>query len=93
MSLVLGRKNEWTETSATKSIHNRDYDSLNDILYISFASTANSYGDESIDGIVILKDIDTDEITGLTVFSPSAKAKQRRLQLDSLGFDFVDISV
>lgn len=44
-----------------------NYDSRNDILYIKFKPTDNSYGTEN-NNIVTLRDLDTDEITGYTVF-------------------------
>lgn len=45
-----------------------NYDKTYDIMYVSVGNKANSYGDEKIDGLVIMKDLDTDEITGFTVF-------------------------
>lgn len=45
-----------------------DYDCLNDVLNIKFADTSNSYGDEIQDGIVVLRDLDTEEVTGVTIF-------------------------
>ena len=45
-----------------------DYDKSNDILYCSFADKSNSYGDEDPDGIVIMRDIDSNNVTGITVF-------------------------
>ena len=47
---------------------NLDYDKKNDVLYISIGRPKPSYGEEDVPGIVILKDIITDEITGITVF-------------------------
>lgn len=43
-------------------------DEQNGVLYVKFAPTDNSYGTESPDGIVTLRDMDTDEITGFTIF-------------------------
>lgn len=45
-----------------------NYDEQNDVLYVKIASTDNSYGTESPDGIVTLRDVNTDEITGFTIF-------------------------
>ena len=49
-------------------IHNRiSYDNKFDVLYFSFEENSNSYGDEIDDNIVMMKDIDTNDITGITV--------------------------
>lgn len=44
-----------------------DYDQKFDVLYYNISNTENSYGDEIDDNIVILRDIDTDKITGVTI--------------------------
>ena len=44
-----------------------DYDSKFDVLYYNMSNTENSYGDEIDDNIVLLRDIDTDKITGITI--------------------------
>jgi len=44
-----------------------NYDNDHDVLYCRFSDTNNSYGDEFIDNIVLLKDFDTDVLTGITV--------------------------
>lgn len=44
-----------------------DYDAKYDVLYVALGDRNNSYGDDSEKGIVYLKDIDTDELTGVTV--------------------------
>ena len=43
------------------------YDSKYDVLNIKFSSTKNSYGDEEIDNIILLKDFKDDKITGITI--------------------------
>lgn len=43
-----------------------NYDDEANILYISLKDTSNSYGD-SFDNYIILRDIDTDEVTGITL--------------------------
>ena len=45
-----------------------NYDKESDTLYIVIADNSNSYGDND-NGIIIMRDIDTDEITGLTILS------------------------
>ena len=44
-----------------------DYDQKFDVLYYNISNTENSYGDEIDDNIVILRDIDTDKIIGVTI--------------------------
>lgn len=44
-----------------------DYDTKYDVLYVALGDRNNSYGDDSENGIIYLKDIDTDELTGVTV--------------------------
>ncbi len=44
-----------------------DYDQKFDVLYYNISNTENSYGDEIDDNIVLLRDIDTDKITGVTI--------------------------
>ena len=45
-----------------------NYDSKNDILYLTFGNKNNSIGDEIMDGYVVMRDILTNEITGATIF-------------------------
>lgn len=67
-------------------IQKKTYDAVNDILYISFASTKTSYCEE-IDGIVILKDMDTEKVTGLTIFYPKMKKEALEMTLKEMGYD------
>lgn len=46
-----------------------DYDSKFDVMNYIFGDTSNSYGDEDLGNIVILKDMDTDAITGYTIMN------------------------
>lgn len=51
-----------------KYIENKiDYDVKYDVLYCSILDTGNSYGDDIDGNIVILRDMDTDIITGVTI--------------------------
>lgn len=56
-----------------------NYDNKNDILYLGFADKSNSYGDEVVDGFVIMRDINTDKITGFTIFDFCAKYNNNQL--------------
>lgn len=38
-------------------------------MYYSFGDTSNVYGDEDINNIVIMKDIDSDEVKGYTIMN------------------------
>lgn len=44
-----------------------NYDSKFDVMYYSFGDTSNVYGDEDINNIVVMRDIDSDEIKGYTI--------------------------
>ena len=44
-----------------------DYDAKYDVLYVALGDRDNSYGDDSEACIIYLRDIDTDELTGVTV--------------------------
>lgn len=51
----------------SSTLNKIDYDQKFDVLYYNTSNTENSYGDEIDDNIVILRDIDTDKITGVTI--------------------------
>lgn len=57
-----------------------NYDITYDTLYISFADRSNSYGVDVGNGWVVTKDIETEEITGITIFD--AKKKYQASKLD-----------
>ena len=44
-----------------------DYDNKYDVLYCLIDDTSNSYGGELDSNIVLLRDIDTEKVTGITV--------------------------
>lgn len=46
-----------------------NYDGKFDVLYIALGDRSNSYGDDSERGLVYLRDIDTDELTGVTIMN------------------------
>lgn len=58
------RKKESVMSSTPNKV---DYDQKFDVLYYNMSNTENSYGDEIDDNIVLLRDIDTDKITGVTI--------------------------
>lgn len=45
-----------------------NYDKKYDTLCVNFSDTSNSYGDDSDSNIVLLRDMNTDEITGFTIY-------------------------
>lgn len=59
---------------------NLSLDRKNDILYIKINSTNNSYGDETENGVVILKDLEDDNITGITIFDFVKRYKENRIK-------------
>ncbi|MBE5846200.1 MAG: hypothetical protein E7300_00810 [Lachnospiraceae bacterium] len=60
-----------------------DYDDKHDVMTCMIRPSDNSYGDEDEDNIVILKDIDTDEVTGYTIldFKKICREKGRTFDL------------
>ena len=68
-------------------IRTKSYDRLNDILYITFNnSRGTSYADDSPIGFEIMRDWDTEEITGLMVYYPKRQMQDRQCVLEQLGF-------
>lgn len=56
-----------------------NFDLQNDILYIGLGDRSFSYGDETPEGVVILHDLTTEEITGITILDFKKKYLQNRL--------------
>lgn len=56
-----------------------NYDHKNDILYLGFSDRSNSYGDEIVDGFVILYDLESHLVTGVTIFDFLAKYRANKL--------------
>lgn len=67
-----------------------NYDAINDVLYLQFTPTpCRCYGDDDFsEDIVIRRDIETDEIVGLTIFDPKSRTRQREAELQQLGYHF-----
>lgn len=57
-----------------------NHDSENDVLYIGLGDRSNSYGDDDDDGIIILRDIDTRELTGITILDFLYKYQNKELE-------------
>ena len=53
-----------------------DYDKNFDVFYCKIANTDNSYGDEIDSNIVVLRDIETDTVTGITIMGYKKFVKQ-----------------
>lgn len=66
------------------------YDRSNDVLYIMlYNNRGKSYADaDSPVGIEIMRDMDTDEITGFVVYYATEEKKSRQAELKELGYDF-----
>ena len=45
-----------------------NYDNKHDILYVLLSNGKNSLGDEEYDGLVVMRDENTDDITSLTIY-------------------------
>ncbi len=66
------------------------YDKNNDILYVSFENAkGTSYADDGPFGIEIMRDWNTEEVTGLMVYYPRKELQDRQRKLASLGFELV----
>lgn len=50
-----------------------DYDEKQDVLYVAIGDKTNSYGDDSEDDVLVMRDFDTDRITGFTILSIAKK--------------------
>lgn len=50
-----------------------DYDEKHDVLYVAIGDKTNSYGDDSEDDVLVMRDFDTDRITGFTILSIAKK--------------------
>ena len=66
------------------------YDKANDVLYLSVGPPRPSYGEDLRDGIVARYDMDTDEMTGVTVlgFKRRVLSKDPSLLDIPMSFDF-----
>ena len=62
---------------------NLNYDSKFDILYARVSDYSPSYGDED-DGIVTLYSIDSDEITGMTIYNAKQRIQEGVVDMSSL---------
>lgn len=58
-----------------KQIGRVEYDALSDILYVTILPERRSYGDE-YGHVTLMRDMSTDEITGLIIFSPKRKQEE-----------------
>lgn len=69
-----------------------DYDKRHDTLYVALGDKSNSYGDDSQPGIIVMRDIETDCITGFTILKFLKKLADQRLPElpDSLNISIVD---
>lgn len=56
-----------------------NYDNRFDTLYVAFSDGANSYGDDSEVGVIIMRDLNSDSITGFTLFHFMKKFKTDQL--------------
>ncbi len=57
------------ETSTNVYKNKLCYDSKFDILSVYYKDPSNSYSDEKLDNIVLFRDFDTNDLTGVTVLS------------------------
>lgn len=64
-----------------------DYDRRFDTLYVALGDKSNSYGDDSLNDIIIMRDKATRSVTGFTILSFFKKYRKNILPkfLDELG--------
>lgn len=62
------------------------YDNINDVVYISFSNQKNSYGDDISDNVVIRRDWDSDQITGLTILQFKKMLKEKSTEISLIPF-------
>ncbi|MDE7011420.1 MAG: DUF2283 domain-containing protein [Oscillospiraceae bacterium] len=56
-----------------------NYDRRFDTLYVTFTGNENSYGDDSLNSVILMRDLDTDAITGMTILSFMKKVQTNSL--------------
>ena len=56
-----------------------NYDSRFDTLYVVLSDNLNSYGDDTLGNVIVMRDIDTDTVTGVTILSFLKKYKSGSL--------------
>ena len=67
-----------------------NYDAKFDVLHVSLGGDGrNSYGDDSECGLVFLRDMDTDELTGLTIMIFLRKDKDSIASIPAQVRDFI----
>lgn len=52
-----------------------NYDRRFDTLYVTMSNNLNSYGDETLGNVIVMRDMDTDAVTGITILSFLQKYK------------------
>ena len=63
-----------------------NYDANNDILYIKFPNDRGaSYASDGPRGLEIMRDMETDELTGIMVYYARTKKEERQQAINSLG--------
>ena len=70
------------------------YDQEIDILYYTRLNECDSYGDENPDNIVIMRDIESDAVTGITIlnFARMYRMKDARLKVVEEFFDVKNVT-
>lgn len=58
-----------------------NYNKRLDVLYVNLKDKSNSYGDESTNGLILMRDMNTEDITGFTVIGFRAKYSTHILPL------------
>lgn len=56
-----------------------DYDALHDIYYVIFGNNSSSYEDDAELGFGLIRDMDSDEVVGITCYGYAAKSRRSKL--------------
>ncbi|QYR20785.1 DUF2283 domain-containing protein [Paenibacillus sp. sptzw28] len=55
-----------------------NYDVVSDVLYLSFGDPRPSFTEDYADGVYVRYDMDTDELSGITIIDFSKRTEQLR---------------
>jgi hypothetical protein len=73
--------------------YEHNYDPANDVLYVTVGKPRPSYGEDLLDGVIARYDMETNELSGVTILDCSARFAGRGSALSGLfrllnGIDF-----
>lgn len=69
-----------------------DHDAKFDVVYIKLKDDSNSYGDEIADGVVVFRDLSSDEVTGITIMDFNKRYKNNKIPKLPVEIDWAKIA-